>query len=165
MQTLLEIMRPKVIAVRNDDDRNTRVRPSMAKIRALRNAGSPSISLLSCLSFSSAAVSPLSGVCKHSSRSRRFTGKTVASHCSANRLPDLSYLWSQVMAHRHRHPEDHVFFERLCQLFHVVEEKGVPQGGCARQKHTPPASKAQAGGRRFDGADVRIFRIWHRALP
>lgn len=26
------------------------------------------------------------------------------------------------MAHRHRHPEDHMFFRRLVELFHVTEE-------------------------------------------
>lgn len=50
------------------------------------------------------------------------------------------------MAHRHRHPEDHSFFSRLKQLFHVLEEeraKSLPRTGrteaCFSSSSTGPA--------------------------
>lgn len=40
------------------------------------------------------------------------------------------------MAHRHRHPEDHMFFRRLVELFHVSEE--TRQESRAGASSSPP---------------------------
>lgn len=40
------------------------------------------------------------------------------------------------MAHRHRHPEDHMFFHRLVELFHVSEE--ARQESRAGASSSPP---------------------------
>lgn len=72
----------------------------------------------------------------------------------------------QVMAHRHRHPEDHEFFCRLNELFVVEEEKDPSFFAPWSSTEQPPTviveSVDNGTGSKQQNPNIQIFRIWTR---